>query len=116
MWFSFKNNNNHQEVQKVTRRIIDATVNMHREDSRRADRRTMRQLPVFVAAHGDNPVGPVTNGITRDISDAGLSLLLPEKLDATEVVILLLFDDEPKFFLGSVCQNDRSVRGFGTLE
>ena len=54
MWLSFKNNKKRQEVQKVTRRIIDVTVNMHREDSRRADRRTMRQLPVFVAAHSGN--------------------------------------------------------------
>lgn len=119
MWFSssrkrdaFEERGQQQEVWRLLRRLIDLqTPSMLAEaTTERTWNRSNRCLPVaFVPVAGEE-IDPqqVMYGPTKDLSDNGLSLILPEAVECTECVCGFWLDT-PKLVSGVV----RRVRPFG---
>lgn len=109
------------EAQAYLRRICDLTTpNLPRIDDSRGDTRLNRTLPVLVVPWqvGTPLLDSTMTGLTRDISDRGLSLLLTQQLQVSEVVIgfwLPPQDDRPWFFLGEIRHQMQFGDGYWAL-
>ena len=91
------------------RRILDLTVEMTvgEDEPRRRSRRYTRFLPALLAPWDDGHpiVDDVCFALTRNISDAGIGLILPKPFDSAELCLGLMIVEgstgEPCFFLGT---------------
>ena len=101
----FERRKKQQEVWSAVRRIIDTSApNMapYTGDSRAQDR-CNRCLPAIVVpldAEG-TPTGGQLFGISRDVCDNGIGLVVHESLDA-ELVLCGFWVGQPLLFLGNV--------------
>ena len=93
------------EVCKRIRRIVDRTSPsvLPLDGELRSCKRYNRSIPLLVAewSGGRSHAEEAVYGVTKDFSDVGLSLLLPELLEADHVICGLLLENAV-FALGKV--------------
>ena len=103
---------------KSIRRIIDFTTptTVQHEEESRSHKRENRTVPVLVAEwNGDAPdATQIVFGFTKDFSDIGVSLLVPQILD-TDQVVCGFWQDEAIFALGKVARSIPFGGGFWHL-
>lgn len=96
-FFSKANEKKALEAGPYLRRILDLTTpSRMRADEMRETNRYERGLPVaFCEWHRGRPiVDAIQLGLTRDISDRGVSILTTSKLNYDEAVFTILVDEE----------------------
>ncbi len=103
---------------KSIRRIIDLTSpsTVPHEVESRSHKRENRTVPVLVAEwNGDAPdATQIVFGFTKDFSDIGVSLLVPQIMD-TDQVVCGFWQDEAIFALGKVARSMPFGGGFWHL-
>lgn len=125
--FSFEKRRRQQELDRHWRRIRDLTCPSTSPldgDSRTHDRHN-RSLPTLLAPWVDGTFSSneCTFAITKDMSDHGLAILLPQPFRATEVLVGFWIvsphhppsDSSPFFAIGEVRQNVSIGGGFWQL-
>jgi hypothetical protein len=103
------------EVCRRLRRIVDATApnTIPEDQDDRRYKRYSRTVPVLIASWREGKPCPEQTwlGLTKDFSDLGLSVLLPDAL-VTEEVICALRLDQPLFARGKVAWQTVFGAGF----
>jgi hypothetical protein len=116
--FSFGTRRKEGEVRRLLRQLVDLTSpNMPPlEGEFRSEGRSNRALPVLLAPwEQDKPVvEESTYAITKDFSERGLSLILPQPFRADEFVVGVWLES-PRFVLGKIRQNTPLGGGFWQL-
>jgi len=116
--FSFDTRKRLVEVRGFVRKLVDATSpNLPPiEGDFRSENRSNRALPALLAPwEGGQPVvEESTYAFTKDFSDRGLALVLPQPFRAVDVVVTLWIES-PRFALGEVRQNVPVGGGFWQL-
>jgi hypothetical protein len=106
------------EVRCFVRRLVDLTSpNLPPlEGESRLDDRSNRVVPAVVSPweHGRPIVNEVTYGLTKDLSDRGLSVVLHQPFRSPQAVVGLWLEG-PQFALGDVRQNVPLGGGFWQL-
>lgn len=113
--FAFDNRKRLCEVRRFVRQLVDLTSpNVSPlEGEARTENRSNRALPaLLVPWENDQPVvDESTYAITKDFSDRGLALVLPQPFKSVLVVVGLWLDS-PRFALAEVRQNVPLGGGF----
>ena len=116
--FSFDTRRRLCEVRGFLRQLVDLTSpNLSPlEGDARSEGRSNRALPVLLAPwqHGEPVVDESTYAITKDFSERGVSLTLPQPFRAAEVVVGLWLES-PRFVLGEIRQSTPLGGGFWQL-
>ena len=116
--FSFDTRRRLCEVRDFLRHLVDLTSpNLPPlEGEARSESRSNRALPVLLTPweHGEPVVDESTYAITKDFSERGLSLTLPQPFKADQVVVGLWLES-PRFVLGEIRQSTPLGGGFWQL-
>jgi hypothetical protein len=125
--FSFNRRKREIELRSVLGRIIDVTspnITPPEGDCRIYDRFN-RTMPVLLTPweNGRPSIGESANAITKDISDQGVAVILPQPFRCQEVVVgfwlrsssQVATGDAPSFCLGQVRQSVQIGGGFWQL-
>lgn len=116
--FSFDTRRRLCEVRVFLRRLVDLTSpnTSPLEGEARSEGRSNRALPVLLTPweHGEPVVDESTYAITKDFSERGLSLTLPQPFKAARIVVGLWLES-PRFVLGEIRQNTPLGGGFWQL-
>ncbi|HEV3417360.1 MAG TPA: hypothetical protein VG056_11115 [Pirellulales bacterium] len=104
--FSFGRHKKQLDVQALLRRAIDASSpNLPRaEGEHRWDSRANRTFPLVLAAweDGEVNVAGATTALTKNLSSQGLTAVLYEPLQATQLVVGFWLESQAYFVLGEV--------------
>ena len=116
--FSFDTRRRLCEVRDFMRRLVDLTTpNLPPlEGETRSEGRSNRALPALLTPweHGEPVVNESIYAVTKDFSERGLSLTLPQSFKADQIVVGLWLES-PRFMLGEVRQNTPLGGGFWQL-
>jgi hypothetical protein len=116
--FSYDTRRRLGKVRGFLRQLVDLTSpNAPPLDGEsRSEGRSNRSLPVLLAPweHGEAVVDESTYAVTKDFSERGLSLTLPQPFKADEVVVGVWLES-PRFVLGEIRQNTPLGGGFWQL-
>ena len=122
--FDFKKRQKLLELQRVLRRIGDLTIPglPPFDGESRTDSRQNRSIPALLVPweSGVPVLADAVYAMTKDLSDRGISIILPQPFRAAQVVIGFWpvtnspspLDREPCFFVGEVRQNVEIGGGF----
>ncbi len=120
--FSFTKRKKTVDVNTHMRRLCDLTTpNLTAKTEGRCENRYNRSIPTLIGPwQDDHPsVDECIIGLTSDISDRGVSLILsqPFRADAVVVGYWITSDEicEPWFFLGNIRRNQAIGGGFWTV-
>lgn len=116
--FSFRRRAKNLEVYKVIRRFLD-TVQPELapyEGEARWERRLHRTVPMLLAPYDDElSIDEASYALTKNLSDTGLAIVLPQPFRAERVAVGFWFADQAHFVLGKVRQNVPLGGGFWQL-
>jgi len=117
--FSFTKRSGKIEVQRLLRRIIDASAFSHvpRSDEARGESRSncMAAALVTPCEKGSLLLDRSVFGITKDWSSQGVAIVAPLAQVSETVVLGILVESEPHFLLGSVRKTTPIGGGFWQL-
>lgn len=116
--FSFGKRGKLRELRGLLRRLVDLTSpNMPPlEGESRSEGRSNRALPVLLVPweQGEAVVQESIYTVTKDFSERGLSLILPQPIRADRLVVGIWLES-PRFVLGEVRQKTPIGGGFWQL-
>jgi hypothetical protein len=116
--FLFGRSTQSHAVSGFIRQLVDLTSPNRPplDGDSRADTRSNRSLPALLAPweRGNPVVEEVAYALTKDFSDRGLALVLPQPFRAVDVVVGLWLGS-PRFVLAEVRQNAALGGGFWQL-
>lgn len=117
--FPFRQRPKHPDVHKVIRRFL-STVRPESgplEREARWEYRLHRTAPVLLAPYDDDELSlnEATYALTKNLSDSGLALVLPQPFRAEQLAIGFWFGEQGHFVLGQVRQNVPLGGGFWQL-
>jgi len=121
--FSFNRRKQSLEFQRLLGRLRDATLPNHlsQGEPQRRDDRFNRAIPTLLCPweHDAPVVAEATFGLTRDIADHGVGLVMHQPLRVAHVVLGYWTDtddaSQPWFFVGESRRNVAIGGGFWTL-
>ncbi len=116
--FSFRRRPKNPSIHKVIRKFLSA-VHPELGPSEREARweyRLHRTAPVLLAPYDDElSLGEASYALTKNLSDSGLALVLPQPFRAERLAVGFWFGDQAHFVLAQVRQNVPLGGGFWQL-
>lgn len=117
--FSFTKRNEQTEVQRLIRRLMDASAFSHvrSSDDVRGENRSSFTTPVLITPCEDDAaiLDQSVFGITKDWSSQGVAVIAQYPQISKTVVLGILIESRPHFFLGAVRKTAPIGGGFRQL-
>ena len=119
---SIFNRKNLVELVSCVNRICDLTApNRPRSEESRAETRYSRSIPIVVGPfeHDDDAANGLFVGLTRDLSDHGIGIVVDREIETEELFVAFWFGEEetqePWFFRGRVKTQRRTGMGLWSV-